>query len=241
MAAPSRVTAVYWLTEARKAACAGPISGAYGEPVPSFRALAALMLMSAGCATLDPEPRPGIELTSFDSATASCREAPLYCAKADPGEEAILPQVPEPPPAAGPTTGSRWLQRLLPFLATGAKGSPQEPPEGASKDRPPQGNVVQIANDKWRPAKPNAPRYLPCRVEGYGGPGPSRPDKAPSDWMRCTYTCGRYEVRLYDIRLRKDADGRPKNAHETCQEPINLKRAEEHARSYDAALKAQGK
>ena len=58
------------------------------------------------------------------------------------------------------------------------------------------------------------------------------------EWIRCTYRCGRYEVRLYDVRPKIDEKtGKPKDAQTICEELINLKRAEEHARSKDAALR----
>ncbi|HLL53511.1 MAG TPA: hypothetical protein VK447_08200 [Myxococcaceae bacterium] len=40
--------------------------------------------------------------------------------------------------------------------------------------------------------------------------------------------------------MKKDADGKSMDAKAICSEWINLKRAEEHARSKDDALKAKG-
>lgn len=124
-----------------------------------------------------------------------------------------------------------------------ARRAPAREPEEAVRrytDKPPQLNRVEV-NWDWQPSEPKAPRYLPCRFWGHGGPGPFRPENAPLDWIRCTYTCGRYEVYLYDIRLKKDRNGKPKDAQAICEEWTNLKRAEEYARSKDDALKARGK
>jgi len=177
-----------------------------------------------------------------DSLRAHCEHAPFSpnCVPPPSGEEVVfgMPPAPVPPPVPPPPP-TPWYVSLWRFVWPGAGAAlkDSDPEEAARRDRPPKPNEVTIADENWQPAYPNAPRYLPCRFAGYGGPGPFKPEKAPSDWIRCSYVCGRYAVRLNDIRQPKDENGKPKDPIVICQEWVNLKRAEEHARSTDGALK----
>jgi hypothetical protein len=158
--------------------------------------------------------------------------APLIVVPRPPGEFRELPERVPSAPSSKPAP---------PVVVHPEPVVPErESEEAVKKERPPQPNRVDV-NWDWQAPGPKAPRYRPCHLQGQGGPGPFKPEKAPSDWIRCTYVCGRYEVRLYDVRLKKDADGKPMDATAICKEWINLKRAEDHARSKDDALKAQGK
>jgi hypothetical protein len=144
----------------------------------------------------------------------------------------------KPPPSHTPIPWYRWL---WPFGLAAAKDS--DPEKAARRyDKPPKPNEVNIADKDWQAPEPNAPRYLPCFYAGQGGPGPFRPEKAPPDWIRCAYRCGRYEVILYDVRFpRPDPDKNKKekpDVDEICRKWI--KRAEDHARSYDGGLRAKG-
>lgn len=185
---------------------------------------------------------PNVKPVQYETTvTAYCRQVPLpaTCVPPPSGEEAIFgmpkPPPPAPPPAPAPTPWYRWI---WPFAAAGMKDS--DPEKAARRDRPPKPNRVEIADENWQPDTPNAPRYLPCSYAGRGGPGPSRPEKAPSDWVRCSYRCGRYEVELNDMRLPKPEPGKTKDEQVTnlCEKWI--KRAEESARSYDDALRRRG-
>jgi len=154
----------------------------------------------------------------------------------------IIVQPPEVPEAAKEPPPPETTKPPLPVIVNPPKVDERETEEATRrKDRPPKPNEVRIADPKWQPTEPNAPRYLPCWHMGVGGSGASRPEKAPPEWIRCTYRCGRYEVRLYDVRPKIDEKtGKPKDAQAICEEWINLKRAEEHARSKDAALRDKG-
>jgi hypothetical protein len=144
------------------------------------------------------------------------------------------PEVPEKP--ASPET----TKPPVPVIVNPPKVDEREPEEAARKDRPPQPPEVAVADQDWRPAEPNAPRYLPCSYVSLGGSGPFRPEKAPADWVRCYFRCGRYQVKLNDIRMPKpDDSGKPQDERAICEKWI--KRAENEARSYDAALRARGK
>jgi hypothetical protein len=147
------------------------------------------------------------------------------------------PEVPETPdkPASPETT-----KPPVPVIVNPPKVDEREPEEAGRQDRPPKPNRVRIADPSWVPDEPNAPRYKPCWYAGQGGDGPSRPEKAPPDWVRCSYRCGRYEVHLNDMRLPKpdpsERTGKPLEVF--CNKW--LKRAEDYARHFDATLKARG-
>ena len=171
-----------------------------------------------------------------DTLSAHCRQVPMpaNCVPPPSGEEVVF-EVLKPPPSHTPIPWYRWL---WPFGLAAAKDS--DPEEAARRDRPPKPNEVRIRQD-WRSPEPDADRYRPCQFRGYGGSGPFKPDKAPPAWIRCTYTCARYDVDLNDVRQKRDKDGKLMDPQTICEEWVNIKRAEEEARSFDAALKAQGR
>lgn len=68
---------------------------------------------------------------------------------------------------------------------------------------------------------PGEPPWRPCTSKGTGGHGPSNPLPF-ADWIRCTYQCGRYQVRFY-IFGRKA---------EECREQKNAERAEKFAKDH---------
>jgi len=141
------------------------------------------------------------------------------------------PEVPEKP--ASPET----TKPPVPVIVNPPKVDEREPEDAGRQDRPPKPNAVKIADPNWEPVAPDAPRYLPCSYEGLGGGGPFRTEKAPPDWARCTYRCGRYQVDLYDMRWPKPEPGKtPSEQLKTLCEKW-IQRAEEHARRFDDALK----
>jgi len=145
------------------------------------------------------------------------------------------PEVPEK--RASPET----TKPPVPVIVNPPKVEEREPEEATRRnDRPPKPNRVEIFEKDWQPATPNAPRYLPCWYVGLGGSGPFRPEKAPSDWVRCSYRCGRYELELNDMRRPKPESGKTgeEQLKSLCEQWI--KRAEDSARSYDDALRRQG-
>ncbi len=147
------------------------------------------------------------------------------------------PEVPETPEQRRPET----TKPPPPLIVNPPRVDERESEEASRrKDRPPKPNKVAVADEGWQPAKPNAPRYLPCRYHGEGGPGPFRPEKAPSDWVRCAYRCGRYQVELNDMRRPTPEPGKTEDEQlkNLCEKWI--KRAEDSARNYDDALKARG-
>jgi hypothetical protein len=148
------------------------------------------------------------------------------------------PEVPETPnkPASPETT-----KPPVPVIVNPPTVDEREPEEATRwKDKPPKPSKVFVLDKKWQPSEPNAPRYLPCWYAGLGGDGPFRPEKAPSDWMRCSYRCGRYQVDLYDMRWPKPEPD--KTADEQLKSLCEkwIKRAEDQARRYDDALNARG-
>jgi hypothetical protein len=173
--------------------------------------------------------------------SAHCRKVPLppNCVPPPSGEEVVfgMPKAPPPQPAP-PPSGPPWYRWLWP--AAGAAVKDADPEEASRRsDKPPKPNTATVFDYDWQPSEPHAPRYLPCTFAGGGGAGPSRPEKAPPDWIRCAYRCGRYQVELFDIRPSLDRDGKPESATATCAK--FLKRAEDYARNKDDALRRQGK
>jgi hypothetical protein len=148
------------------------------------------------------------------------------------------PEVPETPnkPASPETT-----KPPVPVIVNPPKVPEREAEEAAKRDKPPKPNKVDVADKNWKPPHPGVPRYRPCQFGGQGGPGPFKPERAPLDWIRCTYRCGRYRVELNDIRMRLDEHGKPTDAMTRCKEETSMKRAESEARRLDDILKAQGK
>ncbi len=147
------------------------------------------------------------------------------------------PEVPETPEQTRPET----TKPPPPVIVNPPKVDEREPEEASRRyDRPPKPNETKISDPNWEPSEPGAPRYRPCWYAGEGGPGPSRPEKAPPDWVRCSYRCGKYEVILNDMRLPKpdpsERTGKPLEVF--CKKW--LKRAEDYARNFDATLKARG-
>jgi len=148
-----------------------------------------------------------------------------------PPEKPETPEQTRPPETTSPPP---------PVIVNPPKVDEREPEEATRRgDRPPRPNVVNIRKD-WESSDPSAPRYRPCSFLGEGGEGPSKPEKAPTGWRRCAYRSGRYEVILYDVRPKQDPSGKEKkrSLEDVCEEWI--KRAEDHARSKDDALKARG-
>ena len=183
-----------------------------------------------------------------DTLTAHCNQVPMpgNCVPPPSGEEVIFGMPPGPPPApVPPPTPTPWYVSLWRFVWpwAGAAVKDSDPEEAARRDRPPKPNVVAVADEDWQPATPNAPRYLPCLYHGEGGPGSFRPEKAPSDWVRCAYRCGRYQVELNDMRRPKPDPSRKLTKEEALDEFCRkwIKRAEDSARNYDDALRRQGK
>ena len=128
----------------------------------------------------------------------------------------------------------------MPVIVNPPKVDEREPEEATrGKDKPPKPNRVRVADPKWVPTKPDAPRYQPCWYAGLGGDGPFRPENAPSDWVRCSYRCGRYQVILNDMRFPKPDPGRKLTDDEWLKEFCTkwLKRAEDYARNYDDGLR----
>jgi hypothetical protein len=148
------------------------------------------------------------------------------------------PEVPETPETTPETT-----KPPPPVIVNPPEGGERETEEATRrKDRPPKPNEVFVYDRKWRAHEPNAPRYLPCSYAGLGGSGAFRPEQAPSDWIRCSYRCGRYQVNLYDIRRPKPDARSDKTPGDEATKAIcekALKRAEDHARRYDDALEAR--
>jgi hypothetical protein len=148
------------------------------------------------------------------------------------------PKVPETPERASPET----TKPPPPVIVNPLEGAERETEEATRRyDRPPKPNRVRI-DPNWKPATPNEPRDKPCWYVGLGGGGPFRPEKAPADWARCSYRCGRYEVHLNDMRMPKPDPSRKITDDELLEEFCTkwIKRAEESARRFDEALRAKG-
>jgi hypothetical protein len=147
------------------------------------------------------------------------------------------PKGPETPEPASPET----TKPPPPVIVNPPNVDERETEEASRrKDRPPKPNEVRIADPDWQPDEPAAPRYRPCSYVGEGGPGPSRPEKAPSDWVHCRYRCGRYEVHLNDMRFPKPEQSQTKDKELALFCKKWLRRAEDHARSFDEGLRARG-
>jgi len=182
-----------------------------------------------------------------DSLRAHCEHAPFSpnCVPPPSGEEVVfgMPPAPVPPPVPPPPP-TPWYVSIWRFVWPGAGAAlkDSDPEEAARRDRPPKPNETKISDPNWQPDEPNAPRYRPCWYAGFGGSGSFRPEKAPSDWVHCRYRCGRYEVHLNDMRLPKPDPSRKLTAEELQEEFCTkwIKRAEDHARNFDDALRARG-
>ena len=149
--------------------------------------------------------------------------------------------VPPPPEEMPEAPAPEQAKPPVPVIVNPPEAPEREPEEAAKRDKPPKPNKVDVADKNWKPPHPGVPRYRPCQFGGQGGPGPFKPERAPLDWIRCTYRCGRYRVELNDIRMRLDEHGKPTDAMNLCKEETSMKRAEAEARRLDDILKARGK
>jgi len=116
------------------------------------------------------------------------------------------PLTDKPDPAATERTPEEAVRR-----AGGRKTAPEP--------RPPH---VSVPDETWEP-EPGQRWDGPCTWKGSGGPGSSRPENAPPDWVHCRYQCGKYQVELFDILGKSGAD---------CNRPHLFKRAEELAKAF---------
>jgi hypothetical protein len=88
------------------------------------------------------------------------------------------------------------------------------PLEAAKRNRPPRPNEVTI-RPNWNPES-GEPELAPCEYKGSGGDGPSQ---IPG-WIRCTYVCGMYVVKLHDVWGASSED---------CKKAVHLIRARKEA------------
>ena len=155
-----------------------------------------------------PEPRP------------APRRAPVETLEPVKLPESPPTRQPQPPQSLGPDVSRREQEE-----ASKRTGDRKPSPE-----RPPRPNNVEIYEDDWK-RELDEPRYRPCFWKGSGGAAPGNDSTAPLVWIRCTYQCGRYQVRLFDIRARTEAE---------CNKYPHLKRAESEAKNFDDVLQAKG-
>jgi len=94
--------------------------------------------------------------------------------------------------------------------------------KASQRDRPPRPNEVG-ANPNW---KSGQPEDSPCEFRGGGGNGLS----LPPGWLRCTYVCGKYLVKLYDVWGESS---------DACKRPPHLIRAKKEAENF-ARRKGKG-
>ncbi|HLL55156.1 MAG TPA: hypothetical protein VK447_16490 [Myxococcaceae bacterium] len=151
--------------------------------------------------------------------TPTLPEAPL---RPKPVKTADPVKAPEPPPTKQPD-----LPRGLgPDVFVLPKGDLEEAVRRTGDKKPaPEPRLpepeVRDAEDLWEPV-PGEPPWRPCGWRGTGGPGPFKPKGVPATFVRCSYQCGRYAVKLYWAGKAED----------DCLDPNAFKKAEKLAKEF---------